>query len=52
MPEAEIARRGGAVRVRTIRLSDGRYVHVYVVRKQGPHGGRTVAGEPKRKRGK
>jgi len=31
--EAEIARRGGAVRVRTIRLRDDRYMHVYVVRK-------------------
>lgn len=51
MPAVEIARRGGAVRVRTIQLSDGRYVHVYVVRKQGSHGGRTVAGEPKTRKG-
>lgn len=45
MPKAEIARRGGAVRVRTIKLSDDRYAHVYVVRKPGPRGGKTVMGE-------
>jgi hypothetical protein len=51
MPAAEIARRGGATKVRTIQLSGGRYMHVYVVRKKGPHGGRTVAGEPRKRKG-
>lgn len=44
MPEAEIARRGGAVRWRTVKLKDGRTVRVAVVRKAGPKGGHTVAG--------
>jgi hypothetical protein len=39
------------VRVRTIKLSGNRYAHVYVVRKEGPRGGRTVAGKPKTKKG-
>lgn len=47
MPKAEIARRGGAVRVRTIRLKGGRYAHVYVVRRKGKRGGKTVLGEVK-----
>jgi hypothetical protein len=47
--EREIARRGGAIRWRTLRLPDGRYMHVAVTREPGPRGGRTVAtGEPKR----
>jgi hypothetical protein len=50
MPAKEIARRGGAKRIRTLRLKDGRYVHVYVVRTKGPRGGRTVAGEVKRRK--
>lgn len=44
MPEAEITRRGGAVRYRTIRLPDGRYIRVAIVRRKGPRGGHTVAG--------
>jgi hypothetical protein len=44
MPEAEIKRRGGAVRWRTLKLKDGRTIRVAVVRKAGPHGGHTVAG--------
>lgn len=47
MPKAEIARRGGAVRVRTKRLPNGKYVTIYVVRRKGKRGGRTVAGEVK-----
>lgn len=45
MPEEEIARRGGAKRWRTVKLSDGRTVRVAVVRKAGPRGGHTVAGK-------
>lgn len=44
MPEAEINRRGGAVRWRTVKLKNGRTVKVAVVRKAGPRGGHTVAG--------
>jgi hypothetical protein len=44
MPEAEIARRGGAVRWRTVKLEDGRVIRVAVVKKAGPRGGHTVAG--------
>jgi len=44
MPEAKIRRRGGAIRYRTIKPKKGRYIHVAVVRKKGPRGGRTVAG--------
>lgn len=51
MPAAEISRRGGAVRVRRVRLGDGRYMNVYVVRKAGPRGGHTVAGEPQKRKG-
>jgi hypothetical protein len=51
MPEAKIEKRGGAVKVRTIEVGKNRYAHVFVVRKRGPRGGRTVLGEIKRKRG-
>lgn len=50
MPEREIAQRGGAVRVRTVKLSEHRYATVYVVRKKGKRGGRTVLGEVKRRK--
>jgi len=43
MPEKEIRRRGGAKRWRTKKL-DGKHIHIAVVRKAGPRGGRTVAG--------
>lgn len=45
MPEAEIRKRGGAQRYRTVPLPGGKgYVHVAVVPKEGPRGGRTIAG--------
>jgi hypothetical protein len=47
MPARKIAARGGAVRVRTITLPDGRRATVYVVRRKGPRGGKTVLGEIK-----
>jgi hypothetical protein len=50
VPEKEIAARGGAVRVRTQKLSGGRYRKIYVVRKAGPRGGHTVAGEVEHQR--
>jgi hypothetical protein len=51
MPEREIAARGGAVRWRTVRLANGKYVRVAVVKKKGPRGGRTVAGTVHQKKG-
>lgn len=47
MPAAAVRRkRGGVVRVRTIEgPRPGTYRRVYVVRKAGPHGGRTIVGE-------
>lgn len=52
MPEAEINRRGGATKVRTIEIPGhpGEYAHVYVVRKPGKKGGHTVLGEVKEKK--
>jgi len=51
MPEAEIARRGGALRYRTVcphgktqGHCKGPYIRIAVVRKPGKNGGRTVAG--------
>ena len=50
MPEAEIRKRGGAVRYRTIILKGKKgkkgtkYAHVAVVKKLGPRGGKTVLG--------
>lgn len=44
MPEAEIRKRGGALRWRTVKLPNGKYVRVAVVRKKGKRGGTTIAG--------
>ncbi len=52
MPETEIRRRGGAIRYRTVKLKDGRTVHVAIVRKAGPRGGHTVAGPVRETKGK
>lgn len=49
MPEAAIARRGGALRYRTIKLKSGKTLKVAVVRKAGPRGGRTIAWKAKGK---
>ena len=46
MPEKEIARRGGALHWRSKKLPNGQVIHIAVVRKAGPRGGHTVAGEP------
>lgn len=51
MPEKEIKARGGAKRWRTVRLKNGKYIHVAIVKKAGPRGGHTVAG-PAHKRKK
>ena len=43
MPKsAELRRRGGAVRVRTMTLPNGEKRRVYVVKKAGPRGGHTI----------
>lgn len=47
--ESNVAKRGGAVKVRTVRISGGRYAHVYVVRRKGKRGGKTVLGKIKRR---
>lgn len=49
MPAGQEAARGGAVRYRTIRVGNGKrrkYLRVAIVRKRGPRGGTTVAGQP------
>ena len=48
MPEATIAARGGARKIRTKKLPGGRYVHIYVVKTAGKRGGHTVAGPGKK----
>lgn len=49
MPTAEEKRR--RVRFyRTISLPGGKYIHVAVVKKAGPRGGHTVAGEVHKKK--
>ena len=49
--KAELAKRGGVVKVRTVKISGNRYAHVYVVRKKGKRGGKTVLGEVKNTKG-
>lgn len=44
MPQAEELARGGAVKYRTVKLSNGKYIKVAVVRRKGPRGGTTAAG--------
>ncbi len=48
VPAREIEQRGGASRVRTKKLPNGKYMHIYVVRNEGPEGGHTVAGPVKK----
>jgi hypothetical protein len=43
----EIRRRGGAIKVKTIHpnpANKNQYARIYVVRKKGPRGGKTVRG--------
>ena len=44
MPRSEEIARGGVVRYRTKKLPNGKYIRFAIVRKRGPHGGKTVAG--------
>ena len=52
--KSEIKRRGGAVKIRTIHPDPShpdRFVRVYIVRKAGPRGGKTVRGPMQTARG-
>lgn len=49
MPERTIRKRGGATKVRTVKIGENRYAHVFVVRKKGKRGGKTVLGAIKKK---
>lgn len=46
MPTSEERKRGGVLRYRTIKVKGhpNEYIHIAVVRKKGPRGGKTVAG--------
>jgi hypothetical protein len=46
----ELAARGGVRKVRTIKLKNGKYMHVYVMGRKGKRGGRTMAGEVQKKK--
>lgn len=48
--KAQLRRRGGAVKVRTIKVGRKRYARVYVVRKAGKRGGHTMLSEIKGRR--
>ncbi len=44
VPENEIAARGGAKRWRVVKLRNGKYIKVAVVKRKGTQGGTTVVG--------
>ncbi len=55
MPNRLETARGGVVRYRTVTTGTGknrRVIHVAIVRKKGPRGGTTVAGQPHKVKGK
>jgi hypothetical protein len=52
MPEAEIRRRGGAIRYRTKKLPGGKYIHIAIVPRAGKRGGHTIAGPEHRLKAK
>ena len=50
MPESKIRERGGVVKVRTIHpdpKNPSRYARIYIVRRPGKKGGRTIMGKIK-----
>jgi len=51
MPRSAYRGRGRVLRYRTIVPKPGRYIHVAVVSKPGPRGGRTIAGRVHYKKG-
>ena len=50
MPTKKEKARGGVVRYRTKKLPGGKYIHIAVTRREGPRGGRTVAGPVHKKK--
>ncbi len=50
MPEAEVAKRGGSIRTRTISLPGNKFKRCEIVRKAGPRGGHTVCGPTRTKK--
>lgn len=44
MPRSEEIKRGGAIRYRTKKLPNGKYIKFAIVPKRGKRGGHTVAG--------
>lgn len=48
----ELVKRGGVVKIRTIHpnpRNPDEYAHIYVVRKKGPRGGKTIRGPIQKK---
>lgn len=43
-PGGKVKGRGKVVRIRTKKLPGGKYVHIRVMSKKGPRGGKTIAG--------
>lgn len=52
MPRSEEIARGGVVRYRTKKLSNGKYIRFAIVRKKGKNGGHTVAGPVQERMGR
>ena len=50
MPRAKKKGRGRVLRTRTKKLPGNKYMHVDVMEKKGPRGGRTVAGPVRKKK--
>jgi hypothetical protein len=50
MPKAEVKKRGGSTKTRTVKVGKNQYMHCEVVPKAGPKGGHTVCGPVKTKK--
>jgi hypothetical protein len=50
MPTKKEKEQGGVVRYRTKKLPGGKYIHIAVTKKEGPRGGKTVAGPVHKKK--
>jgi len=51
-PGGKVKGRGKVLRIRTKKLPGGKYAHVRVMSKKGPRGGKTLMGEPMKKKKK
>ena len=49
-PGGKVKGRGKVVRVRTKKLPGGKYMHIRVMSKKGPRGGKTLAGDVQTKK--